>query len=200
MSSIMPAIVAGTTALLGVLIASWRQAGLQRSLARAELIRSWQNERRTSYLNLLVADDEFYRSIVGTFRDDHPEWNVGSSSKIGEDHLFLCRSFQERSEIVSKFDQIWRAGRAVELYHLVDDELLASAKSLLLVDAELICLVVFDLTSHPDNAPEISIQVATALQKRRSAIDHFMRVARLALNVPPTFDPATRDMGRHMSI
>ncbi|GID98618.1 hypothetical protein Adi01nite_80300 [Amorphoplanes digitatis] len=59
MKSVVPAFVAGIAALLGVLIGSWRQAGLQRSLARAELIRSWQDERRTSYLNLLVADDEY---------------------------------------------------------------------------------------------------------------------------------------------
>ena len=127
MGSVMPAIVAGITALLGVLVASWRQASLQRALARAELIRSWQNERRTSYLNLLVADDKFYRSIVGALRDDHPEWNSGSQSEIGKDQLFSRRSSQERLEIISGFDQLWRAARAVELYHLVEDDLLASA-------------------------------------------------------------------------
>ncbi|MEU7901542.1 hypothetical protein [Actinoplanes sp. NPDC049118] len=193
MKSVMPAMVAGIAALLGVLIGSWRQAGLQRSLARAELIRSWQNERRTSYLNLLVADDEFYRSIVGTLRDAHPEWSVSDRNQVGKDQLFSPRNPMERSEIISKFDQIWRAGRAVELYHLVDDDLLASAKSLLLVDAELIGLVVFDLTYYQDKAPDISTRVATVLQKRRSAIDHFMHVARLALNVPPSFNPASRD-------
>ncbi|WP_203790021.1 hypothetical protein [Paractinoplanes rishiriensis] len=190
MNSVTPAIVAGLTALLGVLIGSWRQAGLQRSLVRAELIRSWQDERRTSYLNLLVADDEFYRSIVRGLRDDHPEWTFGDPSKVGEDQLFPPPNSEERREIISRFDKVWHAGRAVELYHLIDDDLLASAKSLLLADAELISLTVFDLTRYPDEALDISLRVATALQKRRSAINHFMHVARLALNVPPSFNPA----------
>ncbi|MEU4558927.1 hypothetical protein AB0F72_11090 [Actinoplanes sp. NPDC023936] len=188
--------MAGIAALLGVVIGSWRQAGLQRSLARAELIRSWQNERRTSYLNLLVADDEFYRSIVGTLRDAHPEWNVSDPLQVGKDQMFTPPSPEERAEIIAKFDKIWRAGRAVELYHLVDDDLLASAKALLLTDAELIGLVAFDLTYYPEKTSGISSQVATMLQKRREAIDHFMHVARLALNVPPSFEPASRNRVR----
>ncbi|MEU8237788.1 hypothetical protein AB0C07_06060 [Actinoplanes missouriensis] len=188
----MPALVAGIAALLGVLIGSWRQAGLQRSLARAELVRSWQNERRTSYLNLLVADDEFYRSIVGTLRDTHPEWNVSDPNQIGKDQMFTPRSAEERWEIIARFDKIWRAGRAVELYHLVDDDLLASAKAILLADAQLIGLVAFDLTYYPEKASDISGQVAAMLQHRREAIDHFMHVARLALNVPPSFGAGGR--------
>jgi hypothetical protein len=105
MKSVVPAVVAGIAALLGVLMGSWRQAGLQRSLARAELIRSWQNERRTSYLTLLLADDEFYRSIIGTLRDVPPGWDVGDRSKLGNDH-FSPRSSGERVEIIAKFDQI----------------------------------------------------------------------------------------------
>jgi hypothetical protein len=192
MKSVVPAVVAGIAALLGVLIGSWRQAGLQRSLARAELIRSWQNERRTSYLTLLLADDEFYRSIIGTLRDVPPGWDVGERSKLGNDH-FSPRSTEEKVETIAKFDRIWRAGRAVELYHLVDDELLASAKSLLLADADLLCRVVFDLTENPDQAAEISRQIAISLQERRSAIDRFMNVARLSLNVPPSFTPDVRN-------
>jgi hypothetical protein len=145
----------------------------------------------TSYLKFLVADDEFYRSIAGTLRDDHPDWAVTSPDEPMNEQIFLPRRSTEREEIISRFDQVWRAGRAIELYHLVDDDLLASAKSLLLVDAELIGLVVFDITWYPDKAPGINAQIAIALQKRRSAIDNFMHVARAALDVPPTFDTAS---------
>jgi hypothetical protein len=75
--------------------------------------------------------------------------------------------------------------REIELFHLVDDELLEATEKLALVDAELVGLVLFEFSQDPGQVDSVTVKASEFLKKRHLAIDDFIQKARLALNVPP---------------
>jgi hypothetical protein len=171
-------------ALLGVLIGAWRQEVLQRSISKDEDIRRWQQERREAYLRLVAADDELYRGLVRDMPDLLPGRSSDDSTFLGASGVLLPLSPEQRLDVLNLFDHAWRAKRSIELFHLVDDELLSAAERLMAVDGELVSLIVFDLSWHPENSDDITVKVSKLLQERHLRIDQYMKHARVALNVP----------------
>jgi hypothetical protein len=185
-TQILPALIGLVGVILGALLGSWRQAATQRSALAQEELRRWQQDRRSAYMKLVQADDELYRCLIRDLRDPPPGRTVADPDTLASGNIALDPlTPEERTALLAGFDQLWRAKREVELHHLVDDALLAAADALAITDAELVGLVLFDLTRQPDRAIEITASVGEALLRRRQIIEDFMSQARVALNVPP---------------
>jgi hypothetical protein len=198
-SQLLVALIGLFGALLGVLIGAWRQAILQSTLSQHEDLRRWQQERRESYLRFVVADDELYRGLIRDLRDLPPGRSTNDPKVLGLSGVLLPPlSSEQRLEVIQIFDSVWRAKREIELFHLKDDNLLASAERLALVDAELVGLVVFELSREPDRAEAITARSWELFQERRRSIDAFMHNARQALDVPSTDGMPKRTSGRRL--
>jgi hypothetical protein len=59
-----------------------------------------------------------------------------------------------------------------------------ATEKLLLVDAELVGLALFELSQDPGQVASITAKASELLKKRRHAIDDFIQKASVALNVP----------------
>ncbi|MEU4225197.1 hypothetical protein AB0F17_12935 [Nonomuraea sp. NPDC026600] len=180
---LVPAVVGLVGVVIGVLVGAWRQSLLQQGNWLRDDLRRWQRDRRASYLKLVQADDELYRCVIRDLRDPPPGQAV-TSRTVGLDEVIPPLATDERAGLLQAFDRLWRAKREIELHHLTDDALLAATNRLTLKDAELVSLMLFDLTRHPEEAQEITIQIRDALKARRDLIDQFIQEARMALNVP----------------
>lgn len=182
-------------ALIGVLVGAWRQAILQRTLSQREDLRRWQQERRESYLRFVYADDELYRGLIRDLRDVPPGRSTDDPAILGAPGVVLLPlSSEQRLEVLDIFDRVWRAKREIELFHLVDDNLLASAEKLISVDSELVGLMLFDVSRKP--AETISARAWELFQERRLRIADFMHNARVALDVPSADNMQGRAKGR----
>jgi hypothetical protein len=181
-------------ALLGVLVGSWRQAILQRTLSQREDLRRWQQERRESYLRFVYADDELYRGIIRDLRDVPPGNSTDDPEILGAPGVVLPPlSSEQRLEVLNIFDRVWRAKREIELFHLVDDDLLASVEKLISVDSELVSLMIFDMSRKP--AETITARVWELFQERRDRTADFMHTARMVLDVPSANNMQARAEG-----
>lgn len=179
-------------ALLGVLIGARRQEILQRTLSQYEDLRRWQQERRASYLRFVYADDELYRGLIRDLRDLPSGVSSDDPNLLGLSGVLLApMTSEQRLDALGVFDRVWRAKREIELFHLVDDDLLAAAESLMSVDAELVGLVVYDLNREPGRAETITAKAWELFKERKLKIGEFMQNARIALDVPAT-DPRVR--------
>lgn len=185
MDQFLPALVGLAGVVLGVLASAWRQAALERAVSQREDLRRWRQDRREAYLRFIYADDELYRGLVRDLRDPPPGRVVNDPGRLGSGGLISPLSAEQRLELLGTFDRLWRAKREIELFHLVDDELLASAVKLALVDAELVGLIAYDLEREPEAAESVTAAAVSALAERQRAINGFMQKARSALNVPP---------------
>ncbi|NRQ30710.1 hypothetical protein HII36_02510 [Nonomuraea sp. NN258] len=181
---VLPAVVGLVGVVVGVLVGAWRQSLLQQGNWLRDDLRRWQQDRRRSYLKLVQADDELYRCVIRDLRDPPPGQTVTNSGMMDLNEAIPPLTKHERIELLRTFDRLWRAKREIELLHLTDDALLVATNKLTLKDAELVSLMLFDLTNHPENAQKTTIQIRGALKVRRDLIDQFMQEARTALNVP----------------
>jgi hypothetical protein len=201
MDQLLIALIGLFGALLGILIGAWRQAALQRSLSQYEDLRRWQQERREVYLRLVVVDDELYRALIRDIRDLPPGRSTDDPNTLGLSGVLLPPlASQQRLDVLNIFDHVWRAKRAIELFHLVDDDLLASVEKLVAVDAELVGLMVFDLNRDPDGVENITARAWELLQERRLRINEFMQHARIALDVPSVDRRKARTGARRESL
>ena len=126
MTQLLAALIGLFGALVGILIGAWRQAELQRSESRYEDLRRWQQERREAYLQIIVADDELYRGLVRDIRDPPPGRATDDPVVLGFAGVLLPPlSSEQRLDVLNIFDRVWRAKRTIELFHLVNDDLLA---------------------------------------------------------------------------
>jgi hypothetical protein len=124
-------------------------------------------------LRFIVADDELYRGLVRDVRDPPPGRLVKGSAILGLGGSLSPPSPEERVELQNRFDRLWRAMREIELFHLVDDELLEATERLALVDAELVGLVLFEFNQDPARVTSITATASELLKKRHGAIDDF---------------------------
>jgi hypothetical protein len=185
MDDLLAALIGSTGVLIGVFAGAWRQAILQRNISQNEDLRRWQQERRESYLRFIVADDELYRGLVRDLRDPPPGRLAQDSTVLGLRGTLLPLSAEDRMEVMARFDRLWRAMREIELFHLVDDELLEATEKLARLDAELVGLVLFEFDQDPGPTASTTATVSELLKKRHDGIDDFIQKARVALNVPP---------------
>ncbi|MFI6299421.1 hypothetical protein ACIBEJ_48060 [Nonomuraea sp. NPDC050790] len=181
----VPAVVGLVGVVIGVLVGAWRQSLLQQGNWLRDDLRRWQQERRRSYLKLVHADDELYRCVIRELRDPPPGQLVTDSGMMDLGEVIPPLAKNERTRLLQAFDRVWRAKREIELLHLTDDALLLATDGLTFKDAELVSLMLFDLTHRPEDARETTQLIRDALKARRDLIDQFMREARTALNVPP---------------
>jgi hypothetical protein len=164
-----------------------------------EDLRRWLEERGVSYFRFVFAVVELYRGVLRDVRDLPPGRSADDPTTLGLHGVSLPPlSFEQRLDVLSVFDRVWRAKREIELFHLVDDDLLASAEQLVSVDAELVGLVVFDLNREPNRAEAITAIAWKLLQERRLKINQFMHSARIALDVPPAERRQRRTGGRRL--
>jgi hypothetical protein len=183
MNQLLVAVIGLSGGLLGVLFGAWRQAILQRTISQTEDLRRWRQERRESYLRFVFADDDLYRGIIRDLRDMPPGRSTDDPKILGAaDFLLPPLSREQRLEVLSIFDRVWRAKREIELFHLVDDELLASAEKLMLVDSEIVGLMLFDVDRMTTEA--VTARAVDLFQERRLRIADFMSNARTTLDVP----------------
>jgi hypothetical protein len=185
MRQLWPAVIGLAGIFIGILTSAWRQTALQRDIWLREDLRRWQQDRRESYLRLVYADDELYRCLIRDLRDPPPGRAVDDPKILGLEGVLPPPSAEQRLELLNTFDRLWRAKREIELFHLIDDELLASANRLALTDAELVGLVAYDLHHEPERAVSITTKAWEVLQGRRQAINDFIQKARVTLDVPP---------------
>ncbi|MEU7741942.1 hypothetical protein [Nonomuraea sp. NPDC049158] len=180
----VPAVVGLVGVVVGVLVGAWRQSLLQQGNWLRDDLRRWQQDRRKSYLKLVHADDELYRCVIRDLRDPPPGQPVTDSGIVDPDEAIPPLATNERAKLIQTFDRVWRARREIELLHLTDDALLVATNRLTLKDAELVSLMLFDLTHRPEDTLGITVQIRGALKVRRDLIDQFMQEARMALNLP----------------
>lgn len=184
MDQFLPAMIGLAGVILGILASAWRQAALERTVSQREDLRRWRQDRREAYLRFIYAEDELYRGLLRDLQDPLPGGIVDDSDRLGSGAIIPTLSSEQRLELLNTFDRMWRAKREIELFHLVDDELLASAKKLAFLGSELVVLIAYDLEREPGRAESITAMAVVALRERQRAINDFMQKARSALNVP----------------